>query len=570
MRSSPFRPLLLGFLTVALPSAAGCDREPIRAASGNADLAYDKLNRPHDVLVRYFGANPDNLNPILGRDAYSYYVSHYLFDPLYRHDPNPPFALRPALAESLPKISDDRKTFTIRLRTNASWHDGTPVTAHDVVFGYSMAIHPDVDSAQKKAYTADVETFEAVEDHTLRIRMRRPYAFFGNLLTQICIVPKHVFESMREAKEFNTFKYPAGHPWAGVPYSLKPLGNGAYRIERFEPHREIRLVRYDGYWGGRPNIREIHGLILTDTVASRQHVKRGDLDQYTYNVVRQWVKEDRDNEYLRRNFNAARHYRALYYYLGWNLRRPLFRDRRVRHALARLMNVDAVISHVELGHAKRCRGPYLPESSQADPGLAPLPFDPLKARALLDEAGWKDTDGDGIRDRAAERFEFELLIPANVPRAETVATVLQEEAKKAGLRVTIRALEWNAFSEAMRGQTFDALFSGWASPDPEIDAYQIFHSSQAADRGSNYVSYHNERVDALIEKARQEFDPEKRGALCREINRLIYDDQPYCFLYHPEIITVVHKRFRTGSPSPLMGFDPRMGFDWKIVGPERP
>jgi len=542
----------------------------VPAAWGAQDggVVYDKLGRDRETYVRYFPANPDNLNPIIRRDVYSNYITEYVFDPLYHYDVENDFVLKPLLAEALPEISEDRKTFTIRLRKDAKWEDGVPVTADDVVFGWQMTVHPEVDSAQKKSYYADIEKFEKVDAHTLKIIWKKPYAFYANVLTADGIVPKHIFEGVTP-KDFNQFKYPQGHKWAGTAYSLKPLGNGPYRVESFEPQKEVILVRNEEYWGKKPEIKKVHILIITDTLASRQYLKRGDLDAFNYNVARQWDKEDKDNEFIKNNYNLTYYFRAVYYYIGWNNQREFFKDKRVRQAMARLCNADGFIKQVELGYATRCIGPYSAEFSQADKSIQPIKFDPKAARALLEEAGWKDTDGDGIRDKNGVKFEFQFLMPAKNPRGEALSTLLQEELKKAGIRMTIRSLEWNAFSEEVHNQKFDALFSGWASSDPEDDSYQIFHSSQSKERGSNYVSYANPKVDELIEKARIEFDREKRNEICKEINRIIYDDQPYCFVMHPQLISVIHKRFKTGKPSPIWGYDPRAGFDFKIVGREK-
>lgn len=563
-------------IVLALTIGAGCGRKEPTAggqtasagATDDTQVTYDKLGRDRDTFVRYFPANPDNLNPIIRRDVYSHYTIEYVFDNLYTYDNENNFVLKPLLAVALPEISEDHKTFTIRLRKTAKWHDGVPVTADDVVYGWEMVTHPQIDSAQKKSYYADVEKFEKVDDHTLRIIWKKPYAFYANVLTGDSIVPKHVFKGVSPT-DFNNFKYPEGHKWAGIAYSMKPLGNGPYMIEHFEPQKEIILVRNENYDGKKPEVRKVHVLIITDTLASRQFLKRGDLDAFNYNVPRQWDKEDKDNPFINRNYNLTYYYRAVYYYIGWNLQREVFKDKKVRQALAKLCDADGVIKQVELGYATRCIGPYSAEFSQADKNIKPFAFDPKGAYALLDEAGWKDTDGDGIRDRNGQKFEFQFMMPAKNPRFEAISTVLQEELKKAGIRMTIRSLEWNAFSEEVHNQKFDAMASGWASSDPEDDAYQIFHSSQSKERGSNYVSYANPKVDELIEAARVEFDRSKRDAICQEINRLIYDDQPYCFVMHPQLISVVHKRFKTGKPSPLMGYDPRAGYEFKIVGRER-
>jgi peptide/nickel transport system substrate-binding protein len=563
-------------LVLGLAVGAGCGKkEPSAgsqtASSGGTDdsqITYDKLGRDRDTYVRFFPANPDNLNPIIQRDVYSQYIINYLFDPLYDYDPKDNFLLKPMFASAMPSITEDHKTFTIPLRKDAKWQDGKPVTAHDVVYGYQMIVHPQVDSGQKKSYYADVEYFKAIDDHTLEIRMKKAYSFYANVLNMPCIIPKHVFGDVSPA-DFNSFKYPKGHMWEGVSYSMKPLGFGAYLLENFVPQKEIILVRNEAYHGPKPEIKKIHCLILTDILASRQFLKRGDLDSFAYNVTRQWDTEDKNDTYITRNFNVTLYYRAVYYYIGWNMQREMFKDKRVRLALAKVCDVDSFIAKVERGYATRCIGPYSKEFSQADLSIKPVAYDPKGANALLDEAGWKDTDGDGIRDRNGQKFEFQFMTSAQNPRGEQMATLLQESLKNAGIRMTIRQLEWNAFSEEVHNQKFDALMSGWASSDPDDDAYQIFHSSQSKDRGSNYVSYVNPKVDELIEAARLEFDGEKRNAICKEINRLIYDDQPYCFLFHPQIIGVIHKRFKAGKPSPLQGWDPRAGYDFKIVGRER-
>ena len=548
--------------------SAGGGSTAKKGADDKSEVVYDKLGRDRDTYTRFFPANPDNLNPIIQRDNYSTLVLNYLFDPLYDYDPKDNFALKPMLASEMPKLSDDHLTFTIPLRKGVKWEDGEPVTAHDVVYGYQMVVHPQVDSGQKKSYYADVDYFKALDDYTIEIKMKKAYSFYANVLNMNAIIPKHVFGNV-SAAEFNSFKYPAGHKWEGTAYSMKPLGFGAYTLESFTPQKEVLLVRNENYYGTKPEVRKIHILIITDIVASRQFLKRGDLDNFTYNVTRQWDTEDKDDKYINANFNVTMYYRAVYYYIGWNMQREMFKDKKVRLALAKLCDVDGFIQQVERGYATRCIGPYSKDFSQADLSIKPIAYDPKGATALLDEAGWKDTDGDGIRDRNGQKFEFQFMTSSQNPRGENMATLLQESLKKAGIRMTIRQLEWNAFSEEVHNQKFDCLMSGWASTDPDDDAYQIFHSSQAKDRGSNYVSYANPKVDELIEKARLEFDNAKRNEICKEINRIIYDDQPYLFLFHPQIIGVVHKRFQTGKPSALLGWDPRAGVDWKIVGREK-
>ena len=159
------------------------------ASGGGQDVTYDKLNRPMDTFVRYLPANPDNLNPVIMRDVYSHYTIEYLIDKLYIYDTNNNFVLKPLLAAELPQVSEDKKTFTIKIRPGCKWEDGVPVTAHDVAFTWKMVKSLEVDSGQTKSYFEDVDKYEAVDDLTFRFTMKKVYAFYANTLTMPVMVP---------------------------------------------------------------------------------------------------------------------------------------------------------------------------------------------------------------------------------------------------------------------------------------------------------------------------------------------------------------------------------------------
>jgi ABC-type dipeptide transport system, periplasmic component len=194
------------------------------------------------------------------------------------------------------------------------------------------------------------------------------------------------------------------------------------------------------------------------------------------------------------------------------------------------------------------------ESIEYNKDLKPLPFDPEAAKALLEQAGWTDSDKDGWRDKNGVRLAFEFLIVAASPEAERMATVYKEELKKAGIDMTIRPLEWATFIDSIQKRQFDACMLGWQL-DPEQDPYQIWHSSQA-ENGSNYPGLKNAEIDRIIEDARLEFDHQKRAEMYHRMSELIDQEQPYTFLFCTMGRVAVDKRFRNVQVYPL-GMDAR-------------
>jgi peptide/nickel transport system substrate-binding protein len=183
-----------------------------------------------------------------------------------------------------------------------------------------------------------------------------------------------------------------------------------------------------------------------------------------------------------------------------------------------------------------------------DKSLVSYPFDPKKAIALLNEAGWKDTDGDGILDKLIDGkqvpLSFEIKINAGNAVRESVALVLMDELKNHGIAASVRQLDWTIFLNDVKNHQFDAVVLGWQMSTTDPDAYQVWHSSQAANKGSNAISYKNAHVDEILEQYRREFDPQKRIELYKEFQQILHDEQPYTFLHVRKTVSAVHRRFQ--------------------------
>jgi len=183
------------------------------------------------------------------------------------------------------------------------------------------------------------------------------------------------------------------------------------------------------------------------------------------------------------------------------------------------------------------------DDPEYDKSITPWPFDPETAKRYLDECGWQDTNGDGIRDKDGVPFQFELLLANDRPEHEIMATEFQERLKPAGIAMTIRQLEWATFLQSVNEQNFDACVLGWTTP-PYFDPYQLWHSSQTVPGGSNAVGFVNAEADQLMEEARKEFDRQKRIALYHRLHAILHEEQPYTFLFCRKSLMAVDKRFQ--------------------------
>jgi len=257
-----------------------------------------------------------------------------------------------------------------------------------------------------------------------------------------------------------------------------------------------------------------------------------------------------DTPAFRRNFNRYRYLSFGYSYLGYNLRKSLFQDLRVRQAIAHAIDKQEIIDGVLLGLGQVATGPYKPDTWVYNPRVKVFPFDPAASRALLEAAGWRDSDGDGVRDREGQRLAFTIVTnQGNDLRAKT-AEIVQRRLKEVGMDVQIRIVEWATFlKEFIFPGNFDVTILGWTG-GPEPDQYNIWHSSKTGPRELNFIHYRNGEVDTLLERGRRSFDQAERKHIYDRFQEILAEEQPYTFLYVGEALPAVAKRFRGIEPAP--------------------
>ena len=449
--------------------------------------------------------------------------------------------LMAALREKLPEllgIGEHNPVVTFHLRPGVRWHDGAPFTADDVKFTYEALVNPRNASPRASSYDT-IKSVEVVDGLTARVTYRRLYAP-AIIDWTIGLIPKHLLDDaalQREmAKASLSKEARATFSVRTSAFNRTPVGTGPFRFAEWRPDQFIRLQRNDDYWGKKPEFHELFFRVIPDFLTQELELQAGALDRYDA-LPHQAERYRKDPAY--RVLDRRRGY---YTYIGYNSRRPLFQDARVRRALGMAIDVDSIIKYVLSGEGKRATGPYYSNTPFNDPTVKPLPYDPAAALALFAEAGWKK-NARGVLEKDGKPFQFTLVTNNGNPQRKATMTIAQEAWRKLGIDCKIQAFEWTVFLEDfVHKLNFDAMVLGWVGGDISPDKYQLWHSSQTGPYQLNYAGYKNPRVDELIVRIRDEYDFDTQVALTHEVHRLIAEDQPFTFLYEPTEPIVIDKR----------------------------
>jgi len=485
------------------------------------------------------GNNPKVMNPIISADANSGAVEGYLWATLFTEDDDTLQPL-PYLAESY-EISADKMTYTFKLNKNAKWSDGTPVTTADVQFTFDTMMNPKTDAAAIRTYWEGT-SLAVVDTQTFKFTVKEPRFDTLRSLYLFSTIQKKQFE---KDADFNK-----------SPGILKPTGNGPFVFKAFDRDQQVVFERNKNWWGtelphfkNRFNADQLVFRIIPDPNLEYERFLKGEISVTGFNAetfqmkIRGTDKAKVGTKAGEKTVWAAEVQNKAprgYSYIGWNLRQPLFNSPKTRRALSHIVDYKQIVDKVFYGLSFQSTSPFGSLTYNADEGLRKpgtmITTDRKAAMALLKEDGWADTDKDNILDKMIDgkkvKFSFELKFNSNNPLRGKIAQIVKENFKASGIEVNVRSMEWNAFLDDIDNRKFDAYILGWtATPYP--NPRQIWHSSSQADKGSNIVGYNNPKVDALIDAANKEFDLQKRAVTMKEINRLIYADQPYTFLVEP-------------------------------------
>lgn len=488
--------LLCGTMTLSLLTGCGGGDKAAGSTSAQANgsaAAAETLDK-RDTLI--YGAEfmDDTLNPLLD----SQYCGSMLFRGLMRTDEN----CKPQCDIATDyKVSDDLLEYTFTIRNDVKFHDGTTLTAEDVVFTIETVMDEKTNSALREDFD-QVKKVEKVDDSTVKITLKEPFPALLDKLT-IGIVPAHCFS---EGEDVNT-----------ADFNLNPVGCGPYRFVSYENDSKLVMTRFDDYYGDQAKIKNIVFTYLPDYSVRALQLSTGEVD-LAY-VEPSQVEELENSADTTVHKIATADYRCVMFNFDAT---DVFDDVKVRQALCYDTDREAVVSSIAHGYGEAAYTPLqLNEFKNED--VEHYNYDATKAAALLDEAGWTDSDGDGIRDKDGKKLSFTLTAPVSDEVRVNIATYLVEEWKKLGVDCKVDALDWNAIDIAK----CDAFILGWGSPfDADNDTYRLF----ATDGSVNYGSYSNPTVDETLKKARITADQTQRGAAYGDFQKALAEDPAYDFI----------------------------------------
>ena len=428
--------------------------------------------------------------------------------------------------ETLPFLAEPQVDFV--LREGVRWHDGMPFTSRDVAFTY-QAIMDDATASPRKPDFLYIQRIETPDPRTVRVVYRKPYSP-ALASWMIGMLPAHILADKPQE-------------WWAQNFNRHPIGTGPFRFAEWKTNEYVRVTKNPDYFQAPgPWLDSIVFRVLPDQLALRLAFETRQVDFWTVDpwAVGHFADDPR--------FDLFSSPSSAYTYVGWNLRRPLFADERVRRALAHAVNVPEMVKYILYGHGVQSTGIFTPKMWFFNPKIEPFRYDPERAKALLAEAGWSPGK-DGILTKDGKRFSFTLITNNGNEIRRDIATLVQDDLKKLGIEVKIELYEWAVFlRNYINKANFDAMVLGW-SLGPDYDQYQIWHSSQRNPEQLNVVGYDNSTVDRLLVDIRQEYNREKIIDLAARLQSAIYGDQPYFFLYVPEGTSVMWKdAFRIRRP----------------------
>lgn len=524
------RALLLGPLFLALAACGGAGVEG--KGGGGAPAAAEAGPTYGDTFIEASIGDVSGFIPHIQSDSASFDIASLLYSGLVKRDRD--LNLVGDLAEGW-DFSTDCRTLTFRLRKNVRWHDGHPFTAEDVLFTYRTMVSPKTPTAYAEDFKI-VEKAEAPDPFTFRVTYKEPFApalsSWG-----IWMLPKHLLEPyVRDGK------------LREAPQNLHPVGNGPYRFREWKPGEKVVLVANRDYYDRGPYLSRVVYRIIPDQATIFLELKARNIDYAGLTPI-QYVRQI-DYPAFEKAYQKYKFLASGFTYLGFNLLDPRFADRRVRQGIAYAIDRQELIEGVLLGLGQEATGPYKPGTWVYNPDVRRYPHDPAKARALLAEAGWRDTDGDGWLDKDGRRFTFTILTNQGNETRKKIAEILQQRLKQVGIQVEIRVVEWAAFlKEFVRKRRFEAIILGWGiGEDP--DQYDIWHSSKTGPDELNHISYKNPEVDRLLERGRTTCDREARKRIYFRLQEIMAEDLPVIFLYFGEALPVVAARVHGVEPAP--------------------
>ncbi len=502
-----------------------------KAATQHADYAQG------DWSVNALPGGIKTITPLVSSDATASDIQSYVLEGLITRDPDT-LEWTGLIAKDW-TISDDGLIITFNLRNDVYFSDGEPLDSSDVVFSFDFIMNEKIQAPRHRAYLEKIQSVTADGPYKVIFTFKEPYFEAFSLAGGLEVMPEHFYKPYLETPEkFNESK---GLLMGSGPYQLADATSWT------PENGNVELIRNSRYWGDvQPSYDKVLWRVIQNASARLTTYRNGDIDAYAARPI-EYEKLKKDKQIMDKSQKFEYMPPVVgYTYIGWNQQRKnkptFFADKRVRQAMTYLIDRERVIKDIYLGHAEIAISPFNPRSKQHDPTLKPRNYDIAKGKALLKEAGFEDRDNNGVLENAEGKpFEFELTYFQGNEDTQRMILLLKDLYAKAGIKLIPSPQEWPVMIELLDKKDFEAITLGWTS-GLETDIFQMFHGSQAKTNGDNFINYKNPKLDVLIDEARKTVDTDKRMPLWQKAEALMYEDQPYSFLFRRKTLAFIDKR----------------------------
>ena len=498
-----------------------------------------KQEKPYGGTLVWGTRNkPSIINPLFTTSSVSMSLQDLIFNRLVRI--NSKGEIEPDLAESW-DISPDGLVYTFHLRKGVRFHDGVECTAYDVKFTYDKIVDPIVGSQFRPLFEM-VKDFRASDDYTFQVILRKPYvAFIYRLVREI--IPKHLLERA----DLKT-----------CYFNFHPVGTGPFKFKDWSGDNQIILEYNPTYFEGRPYLDKIMVKVYPDSRSLWTGLMRGDVDYTTF-------IEREDYEVIKSDpsFKSYAVPVDIYYAIFFNTADTLFSDKRMREAVTYGIDRKDLIERVAHGYGVECSGPFYPQCFGFNPQVFPYEYNPKKSQALLKEAGWKDEDNDGILEKEGEELNLKVLVDSRSDIFNRIIMVIRQQLQEIGVKTEIdlydseELLNEKALKQ-IKAQAHLKLFLGGRTDDIEEEW------SSKSQRSGKFWIYRSEEVDRLFDSGAVTQNREEKQEIYRKIHKLIYQDQPACFLYFPFVFHVVSSKFENTKEYFTLSMPTYTMKDWYI------
>ncbi len=553
---------------------------------------YSEAVNEEDIVRARLEREPGGLIPLLVRSSYSGQLVKQLFQPLMEFD-SESLQLVPVLAVGAPEkvILTDGPfkggvAYTYELRENARWENGTPVLASDYVFTFKNIFNPHLRSSFRP-YLGFLKTI-SIDDKNPRkftVFIDEQYFMAETILGNIELMPEYFYDPKGLLKSFDFAQLTDDTQQEALKKEegLKELaasmqeshraqdfnlisGSGPYRVTEWELGQYVRLEKKEDWWGDQEKGKQFAAIpqairysIIPDPSAAISLLKAGDLDVMPGIPTRQFIELQKD-DFCSKNYHWASLPQLSYIFIALNRKNPKLEQLNVRKALAHTLDLDQVIDQSLHGLAKKTIGPFSPESPYYNKQLSPRTLQLDTARHLLKEAGWIDSNGNGIVDKKinGQLVEMTLLLDRSVKyeESESIVLMFRENARKVGIDIQIQSLEFSKLSDRLRSRAFEMTYSQRSYAPGEVDPSGTWYAGKEGAGRNNYSGFGNAESDQLIDEIRKSLDQTERYEKYRKLQELIYRDQPVLFIAVPQRNIAIHRRFEAKPSQRRPGYFP--------------